>query len=100
MSRDASSVTGCAAGSRRSIRAISRAASASATAEGAMRVAFSADHAGAALKGELVRRLAATGVPHEWIDLGGDGSDPNDDYPDFAQSLGLAIQAGRADRGI
>src|SRR5207253_5691528 len=31
---------------------------------------------------------------------GGDGSDPEDDYPDFAQKLGQAIQDGRADRGI
>jgi RpiB/LacA/LacB family sugar-phosphate isomerase len=66
-----------------------------------MRVAFAADHAGASLKDELFRRLAAesAGV-HELTDLGGDGSDPNDDYPDFAQRLGDAIQQGRADRGI
>ena len=65
-----------------------------------MRVAFAADHAGAALKDELIRRLRAAGVDHELIDLGGDGSDPNDDYPDFAQRLGLAIGDGSADRGI
>ena len=41
-----------------------------------------------------------TAGEHELIDLGGDGSDPQDDYPDFAQRLGLAIQDGRADRGI
>mgnify|MGYP006182296409 CR=1 FL=1 len=65
-----------------------------------MRVAFAADHAGAALKAELIRRLEAAGLGHELIDLGGDGSDPNDDYPDFAQRLGRAIQDGEADRGI
>jgi len=65
-----------------------------------MRVAFSADHAGAALKDDLIRRLDAAGVDHEVIDLGGDGSDPNDDYPDFAERLGQAIVAGEADRGI
>jgi ribose 5-phosphate isomerase B len=65
-----------------------------------MRVAFSADHAGAALKDDLIGRLAAAGVDHELIDLGGDGSDPNDDYPDFARRLGEAIVAGDADRGI
>jgi len=65
-----------------------------------MKVAFSADHAGAALKAELIRRLGETGLPHEWQDLGGDGSDPNDDYPDFAQALGNAIRDGRAERGI
>jgi ribose 5-phosphate isomerase B len=37
---------------------------------------------------------------HELIDLGGDGSDPADDYPDFAESIGRAILDGRADRGI
>ncbi len=65
-----------------------------------MRVAFAADHAGAALKDELRRRLAGAGLGHEWIDLGGDGTDAEDDYPDFAQRLGEAIQAGDADRGI
>jgi ribose 5-phosphate isomerase B len=65
-----------------------------------MRIAFAADHAGAALKDDLVRRLRATDPAREWIDLGGDGSDPNDDYPDFARRLGEAIVAGEADRGI
>jgi ribose 5-phosphate isomerase B len=65
-----------------------------------MRVAFAADHAGAALKAELLRRLAAAELEHELIDLGGDGSDPEDDYPDFARALGLAIRDGAADRGI
>jgi len=65
-----------------------------------MRVAFAADHAGAGLKTELLARLAAADLGHELIDLGGDGSDPTDDYPDFAQRLGHAIQSGDADRGI
>ena len=65
-----------------------------------MRIALSADHAGAALKDELLRRLSDAGLGHDLIDLGGDGTDPNDDYPDFAQALGLAIQRGEADRGI
>ncbi len=66
-----------------------------------MRVAFAADHAGAAFKAELLTKLrAAVGEEHELIDLGGDGSDPFDDYPDFAQAIGLAIQEDRADRGI
>jgi ribose 5-phosphate isomerase B len=65
-----------------------------------MRIAFSADHAGAALKDELIRRIGEQNLGHELIDLGGDGSDPNDDYPDFARRLGQAIQAGDADRGV
>ena len=65
-----------------------------------MRIAFAADHAGAALKDALIRRLRDAEPGHEYVDLGGDGSDPDDDYPDFAQRLGLAIQQGDADRGI
>ena len=65
-----------------------------------MRVAFSADHAGAAMKDALIRRLGGADLGHELIDLGGDGSDPNDDYPDFAQRLGEAVRGGAADRGI
>ena len=66
-----------------------------------MRVAFSADHAGAGLKAELLRRLGGgAAVDHELIDLGGDGSDPNDDYPDFARRLAHAVRDGQADRGI
>ncbi|MEO8208237.1 MAG: RpiB/LacA/LacB family sugar-phosphate isomerase [Chloroflexota bacterium] len=65
-----------------------------------MRIAFAADHAGAALKAELIRRLGTSGLDHELIDLGGDGSDPTDDYPDFARSLGAAVRDGLADRGI
>ena len=63
-----------------------------------MRVAFAADHGGAELKAELLARLADTG--HELIDLGGDGSDPTDDYPDVARRLAHAIRDGEADRGI
>ncbi len=66
-----------------------------------MRIAFAADHAGAAFKDELLAKLAAlTAGEHELIDLGGDGSDPQDDYPDFAHRMGLALQDGHADRGI
>ncbi len=66
-----------------------------------MRIAFAADHAGAPLKAELLARLASRHAgEHELIDLGGDGSDPDDDYPDFAKALGEAVAAGRADRGI
>ena len=66
-----------------------------------MRIVFAADHAGAAFKDELLARLAAqTAGEHELVDLGGDGSNPNDDYPDFAWQLGVEIQHGQADRGI
>jgi ribose 5-phosphate isomerase B len=65
-----------------------------------MRVAIAADHAGAGLKTELLRRLGAANQDFDLIDLGGDGSDPNDDYPDFASRLGFAVRDGDADRGI
>ncbi|MEO5705305.1 MAG: RpiB/LacA/LacB family sugar-phosphate isomerase [Candidatus Limnocylindrales bacterium] len=65
-----------------------------------MRVGFAADHAGAALKADLLRRVAAARPDDTPVDLGGDGSDPNDDYPDFAEKLGLAVRDGQVDRGI
>jgi ribose 5-phosphate isomerase B len=34
------------------------------------------------------------------VDLGGDGSDPLDDYPDFAERIGLAVRDGEVERGI
>ncbi len=64
------------------------------------RVGLAADHAGAALKAELLRRVAAARPGDSLVDLGGDGSDPNDDYPDFAQRLGDAVRDGEVDRGI
>ena len=63
-----------------------------------MRVALAADHAGFELKAELLQRLAPLG--HELIDLGGDGSNPEDDYPDYSLALAKAILEGRADRGL
>jgi ribose 5-phosphate isomerase B len=65
-----------------------------------VRIALAADHGGAALKGELVRILRSIALEHEFVDLGGDGSDGTDDYPDFAMRLGEAIQDGAVDRGI
>jgi ribose 5-phosphate isomerase RpiB len=56
-----------------------------------MRIALAADHAGAGLKAELLWRLTTAVPEHEFVDLGGDGSDPFDDYPDFSLRLGLAI---------
>ena len=52
------------------------------------------------MKTELLRRLEAAGLGHDLVDLGGDGSDPTDDYPDFARRLGHAVRDGEADRGI
>ena len=63
-----------------------------------MRIALAADHAGFELKDELLARLAPLG--HELIDLGGNGSNPEDDYPDYSLALAKEILEGRADRGL
>ncbi len=62
-----------------------------------MRIAISADHGGFLLKDPLASYIKSLG--HEVIDLGG-VNDPKDDYPDFAESLGLAIRDGQAERGV
>lgn len=64
------------------------------------KIGFAADHAGAALKAELLRRVAPARPDDTLVDLGGDGSDPTDDYPDFAERLGLAVRDGTVQRGI
>lgn len=65
-----------------------------------MRVGFAADHAGAPLKAELIRRIAVAEPVHELVDLGGDGSDPDDDYPDFSLRIARAVRDGEVERGI
>ena len=65
-----------------------------------MKVGFAADHAGAALKRELLRRVGEARRDDELVDLGGDGIDPTDDYPDFAQRIGEAVRDGVVERGI
>ncbi len=65
-----------------------------------MHIALAADHGGAALKAELLRTLRSVATEHEFIDLGGDGTDPTDDYPEFSVRAGRAIQDGTADRAI
>lgn len=64
------------------------------------RLAVAADHAGAALKAQLLAKIAA--IAPEWsaIDLGGDGSDPTDDYPDFARAVAETMLRGDAERGL
>ena len=63
-----------------------------------MRVAVAADHAGFDLKQLVADYLRAAG--HQVTDLGTDSPDQPDDYPDFAQKLGEAVAAGRADKGV
>jgi ribose 5-phosphate isomerase B len=62
-----------------------------------MKLAIAADHAGYLLKEEVRGYLERLG--HEVIDLGAFNQEPSD-YPDFAEAVGRALQAGRAERGI
>jgi ribose 5-phosphate isomerase B len=63
-----------------------------------MKLVISADHAGFALKEEVRAYLTRQG--HEIVDLGAYSGNNPDDYPDFAEKLGEAINAGEAKRGI
>lgn len=64
------------------------------------RLAVAADHAGAPLKAQLLARLEAIAPDWHAIDLGGDGSDPTDDYPDSARAVAEAMLRGEAERGL
>lgn len=62
-----------------------------------MRVAIGSDHAGFQLKALVADLLRDCG--HEVVDVGADSEAPAD-YPDYAESLALAVRDGRADRGV
>ena len=61
------------------------------------RVAVAADHAGFALKQELVSYLEELGV--EVLDLGPETDEPTD-YPDFARAVAHALKDAKAERGV
>jgi len=63
-----------------------------------VKLVISSDHAGFPLKEEVRAYLSNAG--HEVIDLGAFEVDPLDDYPDFAERLGLALKRGDAPRGV
>jgi len=63
-----------------------------------MRVAIGADHAGFELKETVAGWVAGAG--HEVVDVGAFTMDPLDDFPDFAEAVGRAVQDGQAERGI
>jgi ribose 5-phosphate isomerase B len=62
-----------------------------------MRIAIGADHAGFPLKEHLKKTLAQLG--HQVDDHGTD-SEASVDYPPICASVGRAVVAGKADRGI
>ena len=63
-----------------------------------MRIAIAADHAGFALKTEVVPLLNAWG--HDVLDLGAHVFDADDDYPDFAALVSRSVADGTAERGV
>ena len=63
-----------------------------------MIVAVGADHAGFALKVELVGWLKEAG--HQVNDLGAFNLDPDDDYPDFAVAVARSVTSRETERGI
>ncbi|HUK66296.1 MAG TPA: ribose 5-phosphate isomerase B [Anaeromyxobacteraceae bacterium] len=63
-----------------------------------MRIALAGDHAGFSLKQTLGTWLRSRG--ETVLDLGAKDPDPSDDYPDYAEAVGVAVAEGRADRGL
>lgn len=63
-----------------------------------MKIAVASDHGGFPVKAQIVQLVQTLG--HDVIDLGAFELQPADDYPDFADEIGTAIQQGRAERGI
>ena len=64
------------------------------------KLAVAADHAGAALKAALLSELQKIAPGWEEVDLGGDGSDLTDDYPDASRAVAELMQRGGAERGL
>jgi len=62
-----------------------------------VKIAIATDHAGFPLKEIVLEAVRAAG--HEALDLGAHSTEA-DDYPDYAEKLGRAIQSGEAERGI
>jgi len=61
-------------------------------------IALAADHAGRPLLDRAVGVVREAG--HEPLLVGPAAGDPQDDYPDIAQAVGLAVLDGEAARGI
>jgi len=62
-----------------------------------MRIAIGSDHAGFELKDTLLGRLRDGG--HGVVDVG-TYSDALVDYPDYAESVAMAVRNGEAERGV
>jgi RpiB/LacA/LacB family sugar-phosphate isomerase len=62
-----------------------------------MKIVVGSDHAGFELKQTIAAFLRDQ--KHEIIDVGTNSTEPVD-YPDYAEALGKAILAGKAERGV
>jgi ribose 5-phosphate isomerase B len=63
-----------------------------------MRIAVGADHGGFPLNERVMEELRAAG--HEVLDFGTHDGATSDDYPDYALSVGRAVQSRQAEVGI
>jgi ribose 5-phosphate isomerase B len=63
-----------------------------------MRIAVGADHGGFPLNERVIEELRAGG--HEIEDFGTHDANVPDDYPDYALSVGRAVQSGTCEIGI
>ncbi len=63
-----------------------------------MRIAIAADHAGLALKEQLLKAFRESG--HEVLDFGPSTLNPEDDYPDYVVPLARSVAAGEVERGV
>ncbi len=63
-----------------------------------MKIAIASDHAGYPLKKNLTEVLKKG--KHELLDLSGDNPNPQDDYPDFAKAVALAVAQKKVERAI
>ncbi len=62
-----------------------------------MKVALGCDHAGVALKNEIIPVLEELGI--EWDDFG-TKREESCDYPDYGEKVSDAVSKGTADRGL
>jgi ribose 5-phosphate isomerase B len=62
-----------------------------------MKLVIGSDHAGWALKGDIVAHIKALG--HEVVDVGSHDARPVD-FPDIARALTAKVLSGEAERGI
>jgi len=63
-----------------------------------MIVVVGTDHAGFPLKDRVLETILQAG--HQVLDVGAKAVIPDDDYPDYARLVALAIGERRADRGV